>query len=541
MHRPASDLKISLCMIVRDEQEMLPRCLAAAAPAVDEIIIVDTGSRDRTIEITRSFGAHVIERAWSGDFSAARNVSFENATCDWILFLDADQELAAEDATRLRALAGEVWHEAVYLREINDSADQEVGAGSDIPILRVFRNRPEYRFHGRVHEQIIDTLPQGLPELIGRGTVRVTHCGYRDEVRSAKGKSQRNLELLEAQRREGDDSAFLHFNLGSEYFALQHYDKCLDQFALAWRMVLADGIDRAGFASLLAIKRTRALRAAGRYEQAMVFAGEALEYFPDFTDLVYEQGLSLNELGRDQQATACLERAIAMGEAPLRYSTYRGSGSYLPRVLLASRHLERGEADQAVPLLEWCLDHAPDYFYGTVAPYVLALSRSGRSGAQIAAAVHRHLPEPTPRMRDALVTALLAVGACSQALDEAEQLADREQLEALQQLLPALLGAQEFEDFARAERLFMTAERLPLRERREQLAQIYLHAGYLRSAAREWFAVCQSEPDARALTGLAQVSLTNRQPGPAERFAVAALKLEPHNAVAAALLKAAQS
>jgi glycosyltransferase involved in cell wall biosynthesis len=539
--QPADDMTISLCMIVRNEQEMLPRCLEAAAPAVDEIVIVDTGSEDGTIEIARSFGARVIEQTWSGDFSVARNVSFEHATCDWILRLDADEELVAEDATRLRALAGEVWHEASYLREIDDSGEQEVGAGTAIPFLRMFRNRPEYRFHGRVHEQIIDTLPQGLPELIGRSTVRVMHYGYRDEVRSAKGKSQRNLELLEAQRRDGDDSAFLHFNLGSEYFALQRYDKCLDQFSLAWRLVLAEGIDRAGFASVLAIKRTRALRAAGQHEQAVAFAGEALEHFPDFTDLVYEQGLSLNELGRDRQATACFEHAIAMGEAPLRYSTYRGCGSYLPRVLLAGRHLERGEADQAVPLLEWCLDHAPGYFYGTVAPYVLALSKAGSSGAQIAAAVHRHLPEPTPRMREALVTALLTVGACSQALDEAEQLADREKVTALQRILPKLLQLQEFEDFGRAERLFMAAEQLPLRERREQLAQIYLSAGYLRSAAREWFAVCQSEPDARALAGLAQVSLTNRQPGPAEQFATAALELEPDNAVAAAVLKAAQT
>ena len=67
--QPAQGLKLSLCMIVRDEEEMLPRCLAAAAPAVDEIVIVDTGSTDRTIEIAESFGARVIEREWTGSFS----------------------------------------------------------------------------------------------------------------------------------------------------------------------------------------------------------------------------------------------------------------------------------------------------------------------------------------------------------------------------------------------------------------------------------------------------------------------------------------
>ena len=88
--RPAEGLRLSLCMIVKDEEEMLPRCLAAAAPAVDEIVIVDTGSSDRTIEIAREFGATVIEREWTGSFSEARNVSFDAATGDWLMFLDAD-------------------------------------------------------------------------------------------------------------------------------------------------------------------------------------------------------------------------------------------------------------------------------------------------------------------------------------------------------------------------------------------------------------------------------------------------------------------
>ena len=100
--RPASDLTLSLCMIVRDEEEMLPRCLAAVAPAVDEIIIVDTGSQDRTIEIARSFGARVIERAWTGSFAEARNVSFDAATGDWMMYLDADEVLVAR---RRRAAA----------------------------------------------------------------------------------------------------------------------------------------------------------------------------------------------------------------------------------------------------------------------------------------------------------------------------------------------------------------------------------------------------------------------------------------------------
>ena len=100
--KPASGLRLSLCMIVRDEEEMLPRCLEAVAAAVDEIVIVDTGSQDRTVEIARSFGAKVIEREWTGSFSDARNASFDDATGDWIIYLDADEILVAGDVATLR-------------------------------------------------------------------------------------------------------------------------------------------------------------------------------------------------------------------------------------------------------------------------------------------------------------------------------------------------------------------------------------------------------------------------------------------------------
>src|SRR6202042_930105 len=115
--KPASGLTLSLCMIVRDEEQMLPRCLAAVASAVDEIVIVDTGSTDATVEIARSFGAKVIEFPWTGSFSEARNVSFEAATGDWVMYLDADEVLVTEDIEQLRSLTGRTWREAFYLVE----------------------------------------------------------------------------------------------------------------------------------------------------------------------------------------------------------------------------------------------------------------------------------------------------------------------------------------------------------------------------------------------------------------------------------------
>src|SRR5580693_253427 len=123
--RPAEGMRLSLCMIVRDEQEMLPRCLAAVAGVVDELVIVDTGSTDETVEIARSFGAHVIHHEWTGSFAQARNVSFDAATGDWLIYLDADEVLVGEDAATLRSLTGRTWREAFYLVETNYTGDLE--------------------------------------------------------------------------------------------------------------------------------------------------------------------------------------------------------------------------------------------------------------------------------------------------------------------------------------------------------------------------------------------------------------------------------
>ena len=91
--QPPRELTLSLCMIVRDEEEMLPGCLAPLRDVVDEIVVVDTGSTDATVEIAESFGARVVHFPWNGSFADARNVSIDAATGDWIMYLDADEHM----------------------------------------------------------------------------------------------------------------------------------------------------------------------------------------------------------------------------------------------------------------------------------------------------------------------------------------------------------------------------------------------------------------------------------------------------------------
>ena len=95
MKHPRQNIpKLSLCMIVKNEEKLLPGCLESAKDFVDEIIIVDTGSTDKTIEIAKQYNAKIYEHPWENNFSKHRNQSISYATSDWILYLDADEELA---------------------------------------------------------------------------------------------------------------------------------------------------------------------------------------------------------------------------------------------------------------------------------------------------------------------------------------------------------------------------------------------------------------------------------------------------------------
>ena len=324
---------------------MLPRCLAAVAPAVDEIVIVDTGSTDATVEIAKSFGAKVIDFPWTGSFSEARNVSFEAATGDWVMYLDADEVLVAEDVEQLRALTGRTWREAFYLVETSYTGELGDGGAMVNNALRVFRNRPEYRFKDRLHEQIAHTLPTYIPGRVEQTPVRVTHYGYLGSVRDAKEKSQRNIELLRKQAAESPKTPFLHFNLGSEYIVVGNLER-RDRGAQD-RPLAGDGRGQPPARRVRAV----AVHAPG-HGAAHVRQADRGQHRrrggPGAVPAVHRPrpgaGPHRPDGGRHRQAVALFHSAIEMGDAPARYGPMMGSGTFLARLALAELHLELGEA-----------------------------------------------------------------------------------------------------------------------------------------------------------------------------------------------------
>src|SRR3954471_17180148 len=444
---PVPGLTLSLCMIVKDEEEMLPRCLAAVKPAVDEMIVVDTGSSDRTVEIAESFGARVLHHEWNGSFSDARNVSLEAATGDWIIYLDADEVLVEEDAAGLRALTGRVWREAFSLVETNYTGDIEDGTAMTHNAMRVFRNRPEYRFKGRLHEQMAYALPGYLSERIEYTQLRIEHYGYLGVVRDAKDKSRRNLELLQQQVAEGTESAFQSFNLGSEYLALGEIDTAIGHFEKSWQMLETDpGRTVYPYVPTLANRFVTALREANRLDAADRQAEEALELFEGFTDLVFQKAWIARSRGDDAGARALFQRCLEMGDAPSRYSAVVGCGTYLALIALA----QLSTAAEAEALLERCLDEHPG-FLGTVHPYAAAMLAGGRDAADVVATIEERVEKLTASASFMLGTALYEAGAAELAEQQFRAVLDHQptSVPARVALAETLLSQGRYADAAR--------------------------------------------------------------------------------------------
>ncbi|HEX5557086.1 MAG TPA: glycosyltransferase [Gaiellales bacterium] len=388
--RPVKKLTLSLCMIVKDEEEMLPGCLEPLRGVVDEMIVVDTGSTDRTVEIAESYGATVVHFPWNGSFADARNASIEAASGDWLIYLDADEHMEADDARHLRALLGRTWREGFYLVETNYTGGSDAGSAVTHMALRVWRNRPQYRFAGRIHEQKTHTMPTYLPERFETARIRVRHYGYLNQRIAAKDKSRRNIQLLEQEAQESR-TPFTDYNLGSEYIVLGDHAAARLHLDRSWAALREQGLESVGYAPLLVSRAARARREVGDFDAAVAAVEEGLARFPDHTDLVLEAALTARSRGDLRQAAELAERCLEMGDAPAEYASTTGAGTFLALTLLAEVHAAQGDRAGQERILRRCLTEHPGYI-APVLPLVELLIARGVDPAEIDALVPGKVP-----------------------------------------------------------------------------------------------------------------------------------------------------
>jgi len=231
-------LRLTVCLITKNEERFLDRCLESIRDIAQQIIVMDTGSTDRTVEIAQQHGVEVFSFAWCDDFSAARNAALERATGDWILMLDADEELLPDQREKLRKLMQGVSAMAFRLPMIDEGREEE--GVSYVP--RLFRNAPGLFYTGCVHEHVflsVEVRRQewGLSNKLGDATL--LHHGYTAEVMQSRGKSARNLKLLQKALGKSPDDPNLLMNLGLELARAGRLQDGIEQYDAAFRALSA--------------------------------------------------------------------------------------------------------------------------------------------------------------------------------------------------------------------------------------------------------------------------------------------------------------
>ena len=227
---------LALCMIVRNEEKVLEGCLASVRGVVDEVVVVDTGSTDETRTIAAGFGARLVDMPWRDDFSAARNEALRHVNSDWILVLDADERLARGAGDVLRRAVREGGLDAGLLplhdADALGASEAEVLAGrarlgEPLHLPRLFRHVDGLCWEGRVHEEPSAWL-QRHAKRIQVVEADIIHLGRCREIVEAKGKSRRNIDLLERRVREEPDSYAACGYLVHEWMAVDAADRAFE-------------------------------------------------------------------------------------------------------------------------------------------------------------------------------------------------------------------------------------------------------------------------------------------------------------------------
>lgn len=334
-------MSITLCMIVKNEEKYIKMCLDNAISIVDEIIILDTGSTDKTKDIIKDYGDKIrlIESPWKNDFSEARNKSIEQAKGDWILVLDADEKIIFNRNALINILEN-TQHEGfkIPIYSISDS----VTITYSCLYCKIFRNKG-YRYSGEVHEniqidysKIIDLSPD---------VCKVIHYGYTQENVDSKDKINRNLNILKKQLIKSPNDPFVNYNIGNTYLSQGKYNKALDHY------IKCHSITKKIYPSykpIMLFNIAQCLFQLKEYTNCINFLNQLVPNYNDGnkTDLLYTLGYCYYEIKKYDLAIDTFKKCIDIGEIRTDISSL-GKGSYMPKILLARIYAENDDINKA--------------------------------------------------------------------------------------------------------------------------------------------------------------------------------------------------
>lgn len=314
-------MKISVCYIAKNEEKNLPLSLETVRDLGDELIVVDTGSTDATRKIAEDAGARVYSFPWRDDFAAARNFALGRATGDWIVFLDADEGFLYPETVRAKIVEIDAMTppaDAIMVTLVNMNFEATEIQGT-MRAARIFRNLPEIRYHGRIHETI-GHARGSLRFYQDDGALSLYHTGYAGDIN--RQKAERNLRMLLADVETGGEQPGQYMYLADCYMGIQDWQNALKYALLALDSHVQPITGRVGLFHV-AIESMRQL--GWPLDEQLALADKARDEYPKQPEFYGERGMILCGMGRLDEACDSLETALSIyekKETPATASTY---------------------------------------------------------------------------------------------------------------------------------------------------------------------------------------------------------------------------
>jgi len=345
-------VRLSQCMIVKNEEKNIEKALGWAKGIAFEQIVVDTGSTDRTVEIAEKLGAKIFHFEWINDFSAAKNFAIEQASGNWIAFLDADEYLSPKDAAKLMPFFKHIQADPKLRNTwlaIQCPWVQVDEAGNTTSIFtqeRLFRNLPSIRYVGKIHEQ----LSLHVDNIVYGDDIAVIHTGYSMTSYAETNKAQRNIDMLKMAILEDPVNVNLKGYLaealdvkaqmeGATEAALPEIDELFKEVLNA----ASDSLPQARKSAYIHFIK-KSVNDNNRYAEFEEMCGKALEDFPDDSDILYYRAANLNNRGDHHAALEILRRCedrLSNNETPELSKMVAADPTLLQeQIAIAKRELE---------------------------------------------------------------------------------------------------------------------------------------------------------------------------------------------------------
>ena len=378
---------ITACLIVKNEERFLDKCLQSLQGTADQIVVVDTGSTDRTVEIARTHNAEIHHFEWCDDFAAARNFSLEKARGDWVLILDADEVLTPEGRKELQidTAAQNVIGYRIHCTHLEPAAEGGYQPMADAwhYVPRLVRNAPGIHFTGIIHEQLFSSAAVRADDWqmeTSFGKTRIDHYGYAKEVKQSRNKNERNIQLLERALQDNPKEPTLLMSYALDLYNRGDIEMALEKNKEAFQLVSdypEDGVSPEVRERLVSVFCNILLQSELYEELIEVAESQLAQNCGPTSSILFMYALALFKSGRVENALDPLRECIAQQNEQTYCAPFPGSTGAAPHHLLADCLVKQNQSSEALEQYRTALNLKPDHA-GVRHDFARLLTQEGR-------------------------------------------------------------------------------------------------------------------------------------------------------------------